>query len=154
MIIPFERHCIFLFWWLNWKVKKEKHPTSNLTAFGPEPSVYVSTSCHILVCDRKKKQGSIFNIFGIGSHTAVKTERWSQVRNCVYCKHSLQTFTSPSLLCCYTVKAPRGWHFGVSNLSGRFVLVKGIFLVTDVHTFNAEIDFVLVGMILCPHIVV
>lgn len=46
---------------------------SDNAAATPQSSVYVSTSCRILSSDPEHKQESIFNIFGIGRHTAVKT---------------------------------------------------------------------------------
>lgn len=53
--------------------KKELHPHL-LDHVCLKATVYVSTPCRILDKDPKQKKESIFNIFGIGSRTAVKTE--------------------------------------------------------------------------------
>lgn len=84
---------------------------SQVIMLWPKSPVCVSTSCHILKEGPKLKQESIFNIFGIGSHTAVKTGRRSKVWRCVYCKHRLQKHPLSSA----ALKALRHcqWHFGV-----------------------------------------
>lgn len=108
MIISFGWLLYLLFWWLCWKAETQQYPTcSRVIMLRPKSAVYVSPSCHILDRDPQQKQESIFNIFGIGSHTAVNTGHGSQVWHCVYCKHSLQKHPLSSAV----TKAPGQWHF-------------------------------------------
>lgn len=88
------------------------------------------------------KRESIFDIFGIVSRTAVKTERRSRVWRCVYCKHWLQNYPLSSA----APKAPRRGqrHFGVFISQ---VLCRGL---TGLHTSHAEVNFRPAGIFLCP----
>lgn len=125
----FSNYCILF----NYCNERWAEITSRVIILWPIPAVYVSSSRHIVDKGPQIKQKSIFNIFGIGSHAAVKTGHWSQHWHCVYCKHTLRKHPLSSasvkvlrhcqwqetVLClkCYILHMPGHWNSFVSPQS-------------------------------------